>query len=161
MTGVQTCALPICSTVDIAIDRNGFEGPVPLSVEGVPAKVTGKVREIAADSSGTQLELAAAGDAGDGKHNISVATTLFGRKFNVQVPLVVEALPYRVECFKIIVLKLGEKSLVKIPVQRHSYDGPLSLEVTNLPEGVSVPKVQLVAGQTEALFEFKIGRAHV
>jgi len=140
--------------VELAVVRDGFEGPLQLRVEGLPQKVTAKVENIAAGQAGTKLQLTAAKDAAEGEHEVRVTATILGRTISGQVPLQVDRQPYRVQSFKVVVVKPGERNYVEVPIERRSYDGPLSLEVTNLPDGVSVAKVDLLPGEEKALLEF-------
>ncbi len=140
--------------IDLKIERNGFQGPLELRLEGLPQKVSGKVGKIAADQTTTRLELVVAGDAPEATQAVRVLGTLYGRTVAVEVPLKVEREPYVVKSFMEVLLKPGEKKRVSIPVQRRSFKGPLHLEVQNLPPGVTVAKCDLAAAKTEAALEF-------
>lgn len=142
------------ATVEVQIERNGFKGPLQLSVEGLPQKVTGTVAAIPADKTTTKLELAAAADAPNADQQVRVVVTLYGRKLDVQVPVQIEGTPYRVQSFVIVTIKPSETKQVQLPVVRYSYKGPLTLEMANLPDGVTVPKVQVSANQTQATLQF-------
>ncbi len=137
------------TVVELTVQRDGFEGPLELRVEDLPPKVTGKVAAVAADQSATQLELAAAPDAPNATKPVRVACTLYGRTIDVSIPLRVDQIPYRVQSFMVVTLKPGEKKRVKVPVERRLYKGPLRLDAANMPEGVTIPAVDVAADKTE------------
>lgn len=139
-------------TVDLNLERNGFQGPLKLSLAGLPAQITGQTPDIAADKSATRLTLTTA-SAPDGRHKVRVAATVYGRPVAVEVPIVVDASPYRVQSFKVVTVKPDEKTRVELPIERRSYQGPLSLTVSGLPEGVSVAPVKAPAGGKTAVLE--------
>ena len=141
-------------TIPLKVNRNGFNGPIELKVENLAAKVTAKVTNIEADKAETQLVLTTASDAADSNQPVSVVTTLFGRKIAAQMALQVSRIPYRLDCFRIVTVKPGEVVQVEIPIERAVYKGPLSLEVTNLPPGVTTPKLDVAANQDKVSLEF-------
>jgi hypothetical protein len=140
-------------TVSLTLKRNGFEGPLKLRLEDVPEKVAGKVENVAAGQNATKLEITAAPDAADGSHTVRVAGTLLGRTIEVKVPVQIDRNPFRVKSFQVVTLKPGETKRVEVPVERRSHKGPVQMEVTNLPEGVTVAKVEVAANQKAAALE--------
>jgi len=140
--------------VDLAITRDEFQGPLELRVEELPEQLTAKVANVAADASAAKLDITAAAGAPEGAKEFRVAGTLYGRTVDVTVPVRIDNRPYQVKSFLVVTLKPGETKRVEIPVERRSYKGPLDLEVDGLPEGVTVPKAQLAADQTNAALEF-------
>ncbi len=141
------------AAVSLSLQRKGYEGPLELGVEGLPEKVTGKVQTIAAGQNAAKLEIAVAADAPDGSHTIGVAARLYGRTIDVKVPLQIIRNPYRVRSFMVVTLKPGETKSVQVPVERRGYNGPLHLEVTNVPEGMTVQKVEVAPDQKTATLE--------
>ena len=142
------------ATVDLTIERSGYQGPLTPRVEDLPAKVAGKVAPIADAANGTRLELKAAADAPPGRHAAKVVATLYGRNVAVEIPLRIDKQPYHVQSFMVVRVKPGGSERTYIPVERRTYHGPLSLRVAGLPEGVTAPEVSLTGGQTEAVLEF-------
>lgn len=142
-------------TAEVKIDRNGYTGPLELTLENLPAKVTGTVESVAADKSTAKLELNAAGDAQNVTQPARVVVKLYGRTVAADVPIQVDRTPYKVESFKAVSIKPGETKEIKIPIQRNSYTGPLDLNMADLPEGITVSKVQVAANQKEATLTLK------
>lgn len=77
---------------------------------------------MAAEKSATKLTLTAA-NAPDGRHKVRVAATVYGRPVVVEVPLVVDASPYRVQSFKVVTAKPNEKTRVEVPIERAQLPG--------------------------------------
>ncbi len=139
--------------VDVAVQRNGYQGPLKLGVEGLPDKVTGAVGEVAADQNAAKLKLTAAADAADASATVRVAGTLYGRTIAAQIPLHVDRQPYRVQSFMAVTLKPGETKRVQVPVERRSYKGPVRLRFENLPPDVTVHEVEVAPDQAAATVE--------
>jgi hypothetical protein len=140
-------------TVPVTIKRNGYEGPLRLVVEDLPETVHGQVADVAAEGATASLEIAAAADAPDGHHTIRVAGTLFGRTIAVPVRVHVDRRPFQVKSFRVVTLKPGETQRVEVPVERRSYKGALTVEVANLPEGVTAAKREVAASEKTATLE--------
>ena len=141
------------ASVDLPIQRNGFPGPLKFTVDGLPAKVTGTVADVAADQTTAKLQLAAPAGVAEGGQTIRVITTAFGRPVEAQVPLKIDSAPFRVQAFSVVNIAPGETKRIQVPIERRSYKGPLSLEVGNLPEGVTVKKVDVAPDQASAALE--------
>ena len=133
--------------VDLALERNGYPGSLPLRVEGLPAKITGAALDLAAWQNATKLQIAAAADAPDGKHTFRVVTTAGGRTVEAPVTLQIDRFPYRVRSFMVVTLKPGETKSVQIPVERASYKGPVRVSPADLPEGVTASGVEVPPDQ--------------
>ncbi len=142
-------------TVDVKLSRNGFRGAVPLSVEGATAKVQCKLAAASVENDGTTLKIAAARDAPNADLKICVATTLFGRKIGVELPLKVEGKPFDVDSFRVVTIEPGKKQRVELPIARGSYEGSLELGAEDLPKGVKVNEVEAAAGATTAVLELE------
>jgi len=139
--------------VDVKLERNGYQGPLKLTVTGLPAQITAQVAEIAADKNAAKLTLTAAGSAPDGRHTARLAATVYGRPVTVEIPVTVDATPFRVRAFKAVRLSPGEKIRVELPIERRSYQGPVRMEVSGLPEGVTIAPVTVAAGKNMATLE--------
>ena len=67
---------------------------------------------------------------------LEVATNAYGRK--VKIPVEISRYPFRVESFQ-------RSSVIRLPVKRQNYNGPLDIELKNLPSGIdSVNRFQRV-----------------
>ncbi len=142
-------------TVDVKLNRNGFEGPVKLRVEGGTEKVTCKLADATLEKDATKLKIAIAGDVKDTDLKIRIATTLFGRNISTELPLKVETRPFRVKSFKVVTLQPGEKQRVELPIERGSYKGTLQLGAEDLPKGVKVTQVEVAPNQASAILELE------
>jgi len=137
-------------TVQVKIQRNGFQGPLTFRVESLPEKITAEVKPVAAAANMAEVTIKAGGDAGEGQFEARLATTILGRTVSVPLKIKVERYPFRVKSFMAVSLKPGEKKTVTVPIERRSYSGPIHIELTNLPEGVTAPAVDAPAGSKTA-----------
>jgi len=143
--------------IDVPLERNGYEGPIALRVVELPDKFGARVAAVGIDQTATKLEVTAAADAPEGARTIRVVTTVYGRTVETKVPVQVDRRPYQVKSFMVVALKPGETKKVELPVERRSYKGPLSLEVTGLPAGVSAAKAEVPAGQGKVALQLAAG----
>ena len=141
------------ATVVVQVERNGYEGPLALRLEGLPAKVTGKVDPLAAGQNQANVEITAAGDAGDVNQKATLAVTHFGRTISTEIAVQIDRSPFAVKAFQVVKVKPGETARVTIPIERRSYQGVIHLEATNLAEGVTSPAVDVPANQSQAVIE--------
>ncbi len=142
-------------TVDVKLNRNGFQGAVPLRVEGATEKVQCKLAAASVENDGTTLEITAARDAANADLKIRVAATLFGRNIGAELPLKVEGKPFQVDSFKVVTIEAGAKQRVELPIKRGSYKGSLQLTAEDLPKGVKVGQVEVAADATTAVLELE------
>ena len=142
------------ATIELAVDRTAYNGPMDLQVENLPGKFTGKVGSLAADQKATKLHVTASQEVPDGKHSLRVFAKVYGRVVEVQVPLLVDRTPFRVQSFTVVNLKPGETKRIQVPVERRTYKGALRLEAADLPEGVKVKTVEVAPDQGVATLEF-------
>jgi len=151
----ETAVQPgVPATIELAVDRTDYTGPMEIEVENVPGKFTGKAGNLAANQRSTKLEVTAMNEAPEGKQSIRVFSKVYGRTVEVKVPLLVDRTPFRVQSFMVVNLKPGETKRVQVPVERRTYKGPLRLETAGLPEGVRVKPVEVAANQTSVTLEF-------
>lgn len=140
----------VAKTVNLTVQRSGYAGPLELRVADLPEKLSATVESIPADQSAAKVEITAAGDIADGDKTFRVTATLYGRNVEVSIPVKIDRTPYQVNSFMVVTIKPGGAKPVEVPVVRKSYKGPLTLEVTDLPEGVSIAKVEVPANQAKA-----------
>jgi hypothetical protein len=74
----------------VTVERKHFTGPVALTVEGLPAKVTAAPVTVAADQTAAEVELTAAADADAAKAEATVTGKAPGATAGVKVSVVVE-----------------------------------------------------------------------
>lgn len=139
--------------LDLGLQRNGYQGPAELAVEGAPPQLACKVASVTPTMNSTRLELTAAPDTPLGVHVVRVATLLYGRKITGEVPVKVEARPFQVKSFRVVTLRPGESQRIEVPIERGSYQGPLQFQVEGLPEGVTLRVADVAPGQQQATLE--------
>ncbi len=139
--------------VDVLIQRDGYEGPLSLRVEGTPEKVSCTVADIIAGQDTTKLQIAAVPGIADGVYPLRVATTLYGRDIAVEVPLKIESRPVVVNSFRVVTISPGQTQQVQVPIERRGYNGAMQLKAEGLPEGVSIREAAVAPDGTSATLE--------
>ncbi|MCL4201832.1 MAG: terpene cyclase/mutase family protein [Pirellulaceae bacterium] len=140
-------------TVNVAVQRDGFEGPLELRVDGAPDNVTCTMADIHAGQDATKLDIAAVPGVKDGTYPLKIATTLYGREIVVEVPLKIESRPFVVNTFRVVTLSPGQTQRVEVPVERRGYNGAVQLKADSLPPGVTVREVSVAPDGTTATLE--------
>jgi hypothetical protein len=138
------------ATINLTVQRNGFAGPIEMRAEGVSDKVAIRAGNLAAGQNESKLEIVAAADAPAATYSLRIAGIAQGQTFNVTVPLQIDAIPFSVNSFKVVTLKPGESKTIEVPVVRRSYKGAVKIDIENLPEGVTVPPIEVPVGQAAA-----------
>jgi hypothetical protein len=141
------------AVLDLAVNRNEFQGPLELRVESVLPKVMAKVSRLEANQNSVKLQLAAAADAPDVNQAIRVVGTVVGRTVAVEVPVRVDRTPFRVQAFRVVTLEPGQKRKIELPIERRSYLGPLEIEPLELPEGVRIARATVGPDQKSVALE--------
>jgi hypothetical protein len=136
--------------VRVSAERNGFDGPIVVELANLPAQISGAKGIIAAGEKDIVLDLAADPKAAVGE---SKNVTALGNGKALSAPFTIEVLEaaalfeLRVKD-EMIEVKQGEKAKLDISIVRKSYEGPVTLELTNLPEKVTMGKVTIEEGKS-------------
>jgi len=138
------------ATVRVEIQRNGFQGPLSVRLVSLPEKVRGQAKPVGTGEDVAEVTFSVAPDAAEGEYEARVESVILGRTISVPVKLKVHRFPFRVECLLAVHLKPGERKTIQVPVKRRSYSGPIDIQVSNLPEGVTAESVEVPAGETRA-----------
>lgn len=141
------------ASLELPVERGGFQGALDLAVENLPKGVSAKVARLEANQNAAKLELAAASDAPDSKQPVRVVGTVLGRSVSVEVPVEVNRTPFRVQAFRVITLRPGEKQKIELPIERRGYQGPLEIASLGLPEGIKVASAQVAPDQRTVALE--------
>lgn len=141
------------ATVELAIQRRGFQGPLELSAENLPKGLSARVARLEANQNATRLELAAAPDAPDAKQPVRVVGTVLGRTVSVAVPVEINRTPFRVQVFRVVTIRPGEKQKIELPIERRGYQGPIEVASVELPEGVKVTGAKVAPDQRTVALE--------
>lgn len=136
--------------VKVDITRNGWKEPIELRCESLPPAVTVESEQVGADSNSGQVSFTAGSGAADGEHVVQLCATVLGRDIRVPVTLAIQRDPFRVRSFQAVRLKPGETKTVELPVERRRYQGPIHIELAELPDGVSASPVDVPADQKSA-----------
>jgi hypothetical protein len=148
------------ATVTITVTRDaGFAEEIALTATGQPANVSPALKNIAKDQNEVKAQLNVAANAPIGQFPISFvgATKSNGRDFSVAAApanlvltppftLSVSPIPFKIA-------QGGKMKLKARATRKAGYQGPIALEVRNLPANVTATKVTIADGQSEAELE--------
>ncbi len=144
----------------VAVKRLDYQGPIELDLKNLPTNVKAAKVLIPAGQNDADIELVASSDAKEAKADAQVIATAVtaGRRQREADPTSVQVIPGLFD-LKIdpVVVKLhhGGTAKVKVTAQRKGHDGPIALELRNLPMHMKADKVTLAKGETVAEIEVK------
>lgn len=148
--------------LSVTAARTGeFKEAIPLKVEGLPEKITVESKPVPEGTGEVELSVKAAADAPIGTFTGLVSgTAKFQDKDHTQPApaLLVEVTEPAFELSadwgegKLI---QGQKLTLKVGATRKGYDGPITISVENLPEGVTVAE-GLVIPKNENAVEIEV-----
>jgi hypothetical protein len=155
---VQNTVLPPggSAVVPLGIERNGFQGPLTLQADPLPQGISLEVPPVAADATSVAMKIAVAPGTPGGQHSLRLATTVYGRMVEVSIPVQVDPQPYIVKFVPVVHVRPGESRMIDVTIQRRSYRGPVTLRAQNLPQGVTIPDVQVPQGATTAVLALSV-----
>lgn len=143
-------------TIKVGLDRNDFAGPIPLRLEGVPPKIEAKVQDLLAGATELEVRLEPAPDVAEGQHSLRLIGRVLGREIEQQINVRVDRMPVRLNVFRVLWLRPGESQIIRGPVDRRGYQGPIRVTVENVPEGVSIPDVEIPANGREVVLNVEV-----
>ncbi len=143
------------ASVKVGLDREGFNGPIQITVDGLPAKVTAQPLQVAADQNSANLQLAAAADTPDAAKSVRVLANAGGRVVETELHITIERFAFRVlpPAEPVVWIAPGESHMVDVKVERRSYKGPIEIGAEGLPEGVTAAPTTIAADQLAGKME--------
>jgi hypothetical protein len=148
------------ATVTITATRDpGFSEEIALTASGQPANVAPALKNIAKGQNDVKAQFTVAANAPLGNFPITIvgATKLNGRDFSVTAaPASLVLSPPFTLAVTPIPLKVAQAGKAKIKAtatRKLGYQGPITLEVRNLPANVTASKATIATGQQEAELE--------
>jgi hypothetical protein len=134
------------TSIPLSLDRKGNEGPIALSLEGLPQGITGAVGEMPAGSSSTELTLQADASLGDDDLTTTCTLTATTGTHTARVPVSIRVRRVPRPSISIdepFILQPGTDVELPISVQRNGWEGKITLAVEQCTDGitVSVPDV--------------------
>jgi hypothetical protein len=144
-----------------ATRKAGYQGPITLEVRNLQANVTAEKGTIPSGQADVEIEIAAALAAALGnKADVNVLGTAVaaGNQQNASPNFTVTVEPPPAP-FTLKVepaaskLAPGDKTKLKVAVDRKGFAGPIAVETRNLPPGVTAPKANIAAGQDSVEIE--------
>ncbi len=156
--------IPQGGDVPITVEANrtaGYEGPIEVTVEGLPKGVSANHATIPADQDSTIVVLSASADASpaagaapihivghakiNGKERVQVANRMGGEDAPLEIATVIPPPDVVVTAEpKVVALEAGKETKVTLHVDRkNGFDGRVPCYVMNLPPGVRVVNIGL------------------
>jgi hypothetical protein len=148
-----------------ATRKAGYEGPIDLEVRNLPGNVTAPKSNIAMSQPTAEIEISAAAAAAVAdKADVNVLGTATGAgnqqnaspNFTVSVQAAAPTYELKAEGVP-LKLKQGDKIKLKVTAVRKGYQGPIMVELKNLPANVTAPKATI--GQDQTGVEIEISAA--
>ena len=138
-------------TILVPLKRNGFSGQAPVAISGGGTSLTAEVEPPPNGETAEAVKVAVSANttAVDGLVNLEVSTNAYGRKVEGKIPVEICRYPFRVESFRVIDLKPSSNEVIRLPVKRERYSGPLEFVLKNLPSGVDASVMSIPAGGQE------------
>ncbi|HKB36276.1 MAG TPA: PPC domain-containing protein [Gemmataceae bacterium] len=149
---------PITATVT-ATRNAGFDDEIAILVVGLPPTVKATLKNIPKGQNEVKIQFDPVPNAPPAQ--IAVTFTGRARYQNVEVSantaplsLVVAAVPFNLKVEPVTLpLPVGAKAKLKVTATRRTYQGPIALEVRNLPPNVTATKGTIAQGQVVAEVE--------
>ena len=149
---------PVSLTVT-ASRAPGFAEEIALTAVGLPPNVTAALKNIPKDQNEVKASLNLAANAPVGTFQVSFSgkAKYQNKDFAVTSPpvaLVIAAAPFELKAEPSPVKLAPEgKAKITVTVTRKTYQGPIAVELRNLPAHVTAPKATIAAGQNAAEIE--------
>jgi hypothetical protein len=142
--------------VTVAVERNGYEGPLAVEVDKLPEGITTKRVVVLPLQDSAVLEVQAGIHAGLGAQPAELTMRLGDQVVHkqplwlrVQKPAVAGVSYSPKELF----LLAGERQTLRVTVQRQAYQGPIEVQLNGLPEGLSSRPALIPVQQETATLE--------
>lgn len=142
--------------VRIVAVRKNYKGPIAVAIKNLPGQVVAAAATIPAGKSETDVELTAGLRADANKKSDVLAIGTAVAAGNAQVaspPFQVDLRPGLVDLDiepKILKLSHSTSAKLKVSAIRKGYQGPIALEVRNLPKGFKAPRITIPEKMTHA-----------
>lgn len=129
------------TSIPVTLDRKGNEGPVKLSLEGLPQGIEGAVGEMPPGNSSTELTLQADASLGDDEltATCTLSATTGTHIARVRVPIHVRRVPRPSISIDVpFILQPGTDVELPIPIQRNGWEGLIHPTVEHCSDGITV-----------------------
>lgn len=144
----------VATFVDVKVDRGGLVGPIQISADSLPDKVTAAQVEIPPDQSACRLTFATANDALEGgKPGRIVAVAGNARVEHPIAVAVKKVVPPILLPIAAVALTPGGSTAVDIKVERNGHQGPIQIQVEGLPDKVVAKPLGITADQNSGKLE--------
>lgn len=147
------------ATVKLPVTRGNATGAIQIQTAGAPEGITVTAKEIPADKSEGQIELAASDKLGDKdlKATIKITAKAGSVQAEKELPVVVNKLKLpSFQAPKPVLLQPGGTAAVDLTINRNGYEGPLEPRVENLPAKVTGAVAKVEAQENTAKLQITV-----
>jgi pimeloyl-ACP methyl ester carboxylesterase len=147
-------------TIRVQVQRQDYQGPVHLALEGLPASLKFAPVDIPAGQTTAILEVSSTADAKDWAGNIELTAHVGSiRVWSSSLEaLVVKPTALRLLPIPDVALSPGESQKIRAGVDRRGYTGAIVIQMDDLPNGVTCKPVTLMGADGLAILEVVAGR---
>ena len=144
------------NTVEVQVARDRFDGPATVSFDPLPPGLSAPAITVPAGRTSGRAQLAAAAGAKPGTHLLTAtATGGAAAPATAAVEVTVVALPpvpprLVVTASPKVHVFQGDKNAFGVQVARAGFDGPVTVQFTDAPEGVTLAPLTIPAKATTA-----------
>ena len=127
-------------SIPLVLDRKGNEGPIKLSLDGLPQGLEGTVQDVSAGSSSSTLSLRADPSLGDEDltATLTVIATAEAHSARMAVSVQVPRVPRpSISSGEPIVLQPGKEAEIALPVVRNGWEAEIPLAVEQCPKSLA------------------------
>ncbi len=148
------------AVLKITAVRQEYKGPIALEIRNLPAQLKADKIILPAGKDDIDIEIVAADQAKEGTSEAQVLGTPAAGKIPQQITanFSVNVQPglFDLKVAQAVVqLQHGGSAKVKVIAIRKGHDGPIAVELRNLPKAMNADKVTIPKGETQAEIEIK------
>lgn len=142
----------------VKIARQNCQGDVLLEVVNAPKEVRFGVVTIPDKETEGELDVSATEQATPGIHEVQVRAAVPGGEVTQKIRLSINPTPptLQISVSPVVTVYAGYSNKIIVKMVRRLFDGPVRLEVLDLPKGVNIPLVQLPEGAVEGILPVSV-----
>ncbi len=142
--------------VEVQVARDRFDGPVTVTFDPLPPGLSAAALTVPAGQSGARAKLVATAAAKPGAYRLA-ATATAGPDASASAAVAVRVAPLPPVPPRLVVTASpkvhvfqGDKNAFGVQVARDGFDGPVTVQFTDAPEGVTIAPLTIPAKATTA-----------
>src|SRR5262249_51554718 len=132
-------------TFEVKVRRIDLEGPVEVSFDNLPPGVTVNPIAIPWNAESSQATVEAGRDLNPGKGEVPVVASSGGFRVEGKLKLALVLPKLELSLPGDVSLRAGKAVTAKVAVKRDGYQGPITIQFDDWPQGVSATKEIVIA----------------